>query len=183
MKVRVLSSAPLDSAASLVASRIGRVEWCPERALEGRVEGHHSVYILECRDKTHHVGHPKDLAERARAHGTGEGANYSHLTQRQIRRASRRSAVSIPSPPKTTWPEWWWSGCRQRSRLLAPNMIVKIPATHAGIAAIEEATARASASMLPSRTRCPKCVAVAEAVERGLTRRELERTRRRRHRD
>ena len=43
---------------------------------------------------------------------------------------------------------------------LAPNMIVKIPATNAGVRAMEEATYRGV------------CIAVAESVERGLRRRE-----------
>ena len=55
---------------------------------------------------------------------------------------------------------------------LAPNMIVKIPVTRAGITAIEEATA---AGISINATVCftlPQCLAVAEAVERGLSRRE-----------
>jgi transaldolase len=57
---------------------------------------------------------------------------------------------------------------------LAPNMIVKIPATRAGIWAIEEAT---YCGVSINATVCftlPQCVAVAEAVERGLQRREKE---------
>jgi transaldolase len=55
---------------------------------------------------------------------------------------------------------------------LAPNMIVKIPATHAGITAIEEATAAGVSINATVSFTLPQCVAVAEAVERGLTRRE-----------
>jgi transaldolase len=61
-----------------------------------------------------------------------------------------------------------------RFNKLAPNMIVKIPVTSAGIEAIEEATYQ---SISVNATACftlPQCVAVAEAVERGLTRREKE---------
>ena len=57
---------------------------------------------------------------------------------------------------------------------LAPNMQVKIPATNAGIDAIEEATA---AGVTINATVCftvPQAIAVAEAVERGLRRREAE---------
>lgn len=57
---------------------------------------------------------------------------------------------------------------------LAPNIIVKIPVTKAGIPAIEEAT---HAGVSINATVCftlPQCVAVAEAVERGLRRREQE---------
>ena len=55
---------------------------------------------------------------------------------------------------------------------LAPNMIVKIPVTRAGIPAIEEATYRGISINATVCFTLPQCVAVAEAVERGLTRRE-----------
>lgn len=53
---------------------------------------------------------------------------------------------------------------------LAPNMIVKIPATRAGIVAIEEATARGISINATVSFTLPQSVAVAEAVERGLAR-------------
>src|SRR5579864_6351222 len=57
---------------------------------------------------------------------------------------------------------------------LAPNMIVKIPVTQAGIPAIEEATYRGISINATVCFTLPQCVAVAEAVERGLQRRERE---------
>ena len=57
---------------------------------------------------------------------------------------------------------------------LAPNMIVKIPATKAGITAIEEATSRGISINATVSFTLPQCLAVAEAVERGLRRREAE---------
>jgi len=57
---------------------------------------------------------------------------------------------------------------------LAPNMIVKIPATKAGIVAIEEATYQGISVNATVSFTLPQCVAVAEAVERGLKRRERE---------
>src|SRR5215470_2513874 len=57
---------------------------------------------------------------------------------------------------------------------LAPNMIVKIPVTKAGIPAIEEATYRGISINATVCFTLPQCVAVAEAVERGLRRREKE---------
>jgi transaldolase len=57
---------------------------------------------------------------------------------------------------------------------LAPNMQVKIPATRAGIAAIEEVTA---AGVDVNATVCftvPQALAVGAAVQRGLERREAE---------
>lgn len=57
---------------------------------------------------------------------------------------------------------------------LAPNMIVKIPVTSAGIPAIEEATYRGISINATVCFTLPQCIAVAEAVERGLQRRERE---------
>jgi transaldolase len=57
---------------------------------------------------------------------------------------------------------------------LAPNMIVKIPVTSAGIPAIEEATYRGVSINATVSFTLPQAVAVAEAVERGLTRRQKE---------
>ena len=57
---------------------------------------------------------------------------------------------------------------------LAPNMIVKIPATQAGIPAIEEATWRGVSINATVCFTLPQCIAVAEALERGLKRRERE---------
>jgi transaldolase len=57
---------------------------------------------------------------------------------------------------------------------LAPNMIVKIPVTQAGIPAIEEATYRGISINATVSFTLPQCIAVAEAVERGLVRRERE---------
>jgi transaldolase len=57
---------------------------------------------------------------------------------------------------------------------LGANMIVKIPVTRAGIPAIEEATYRGISINATVCFTLPQCVAVAEAVERGLKRREHE---------
>jgi transaldolase len=57
---------------------------------------------------------------------------------------------------------------------LASNMIVKIPVTRAGIPAIEEATYRGISINATVCFALPQCIAVAEAVERGLRRRERE---------
>src|SRR6201982_2852212 len=57
---------------------------------------------------------------------------------------------------------------------VAPNMIVKIPVTRAGIPAIEEATSRGISINATVCFTLPQCIAVAEAVERGLRRRERE---------
>lgn len=57
---------------------------------------------------------------------------------------------------------------------LAPNMIVKIPVTQAGVAAIEEATYQGVSINATVSFTLPQSIAVAEAVERGLRRREAE---------
>jgi len=57
---------------------------------------------------------------------------------------------------------------------LAPNMQVKIPVTKAGIVAIEEATYRGVNINATVAFTVPQAIAVAEAVERGLRRREAE---------
>lgn len=57
---------------------------------------------------------------------------------------------------------------------LAPNMQVKMPATKAGIAAIEEATYRGVNINATVSFTVAQSIAVAEAVERGLKRREAE---------
>jgi transaldolase len=57
---------------------------------------------------------------------------------------------------------------------LAPNMIVKIPVTRSGVPAIEEATYRGISINATVSFTLPQCIAVAEAVERGLKRREKE---------
>jgi transaldolase len=57
---------------------------------------------------------------------------------------------------------------------LAPNIIVKIPATRAGISAMEEATYRGISVNATVCFTLPQALAVADAVERGLSRRERE---------
>ena len=57
---------------------------------------------------------------------------------------------------------------------LAPNIIVKIPANAPGVEAIEEATYRGVSINATVSFTLPQAIAVAEAVERGLQRREKE---------
>ena len=57
---------------------------------------------------------------------------------------------------------------------IAPNMIVKIPVTRAGIKAIEESTYLGISINATVSFTVPQALAVAEAVERGLSRREKE---------
>jgi transaldolase len=57
---------------------------------------------------------------------------------------------------------------------LAPNIQVKLPATRAGVAAIEEATTQGVNINATVSFTVPQAIAVAEAVERGLNRRAKE---------
>lgn len=57
---------------------------------------------------------------------------------------------------------------------LAPNIIVKIPATAAGLVAIEEATYRGVSVNVTVSFTTAQCVAAAEAIDRGLRRRDAE---------
>ena len=68
---------------------------------------------------------------------------------------------------------------RQAERFdrIAPNILVKIPATSAGLAAIEAATAEGISINATVCFTLSQCVAVAEAVERGLERRDRRRPR------
>ena len=57
---------------------------------------------------------------------------------------------------------------------LAPNMIVKLPATSAGIEGIEEATYRGVSVNVTVSFTVAQALAAAEAIERGLCRRDAE---------
>jgi len=59
----------------------------------------------------------------------------------------------------------------RRFHKLAPNIVVKLAATGAGIAAMEEATYEGISINATVSFTAAQCVAVAEAVERGLSRR------------
>ncbi|MFZ0159644.1 MAG: transaldolase family protein [Kineosporiaceae bacterium] len=61
-----------------------------------------------------------------------------------------------------------------RFATLAENIIVKIPATSAGVAAMEEVTYRGVSINATVSFTVPQALAVGEAVERGLRRREAE---------
>ncbi len=57
-------------------------------------------------------------------------------------------------------------------RSLAPNIMVKMPVTKAGVSAVEESTYRGVNVNATVSFTVPQALAVAEAVERGLARRE-----------
>jgi len=62
----------------------------------------------------------------------------------------------------------------ERFSKLAKNVIVKIPATNTGIEAMEEAAYRGVSLNATVSFTVPQAIAVAEAIERGMARREAE---------
>ena len=88
--------------------------------------------------------------------------------------AGRNGRLSIQTDPRLFRDTEAIVAQAVRFSRLAPNMIVKIPATSAGIPAIEEATYLGVSINATVSFTLPQCVAVAEAVERGLERRERE---------
>ena len=88
--------------------------------------------------------------------------------------AGRNGRLSIQTDPRLYRDSAAILENARRFGALAPNMIVKIPATRAGIVAIEEATQLGLSINATVSFTLPQCVAVAEAVERGLRRREAE---------
>ena len=90
------------------------------------------------------------------------------------RHQGRNGRLSIQTNPKLYRNAGAIIAQAERFARLAPNMIVKIPATAAGIDAIEAATTRGISINATVSFTLPQAIAVAEAVERGLRRREAE---------
>jgi transaldolase len=88
--------------------------------------------------------------------------------------AGKNGRLSIQTDPRLFRDTQAIVGQASEFDRLAPNMIVKIPVTRAGIPAIEEATYRGISINATVCFTLPQCIAVAEAVERGLKRRERE---------
>jgi transaldolase len=88
------------------------------------------------------------------------------------REGGRNGRLSIQTNPKFFRNAEAMVEQAERFSRIAPNMIVKIPATAAGIEAIEEATRRGISINATVSFALPQAIAVAEAVERGLSRRE-----------
>jgi transaldolase len=88
--------------------------------------------------------------------------------------AGRNGRLSIQTDPRLFRDTGAMVDQAVRFSGLAPNMIVKIPATSAGVPAIEEATYRGVSINATVCFTLPQCVAVAEAIEAGLRRREAE---------
>ncbi|HVU78120.1 MAG TPA: transaldolase family protein [Gaiellaceae bacterium] len=87
------------------------------------------------------------------------------------REDGRKGRLSIQTSPKLWRDPERLVEQAVRFASLAPNMQVKIPATRAGVEAIEEVTARGVNVNATVSFTVPQALAVAEAVERGLERR------------
>jgi transaldolase len=90
------------------------------------------------------------------------------------REKGRNGRLSIQTDPRNYRNAGVMLAQAVRFSKLAPNMIVKIAATRAGIAAMEEATYQGISINATVSFTLPQAIAVAEAVERGLKRREAE---------
>jgi transaldolase len=90
------------------------------------------------------------------------------------REKGRNGRLSIQTDPKLYRDSAAIVEQAVRFNALAPNVIVKIPATRAGMDAVEESTWRGISINATVSFTLPQAIAVAEAVERGLKRREIE---------
>jgi transaldolase len=88
------------------------------------------------------------------------------------REGGRKGRLSIQTNPKLYRNAAEITKQAIRFAGLAPNMQVKAPATRAGIQALEEMTAAGVSVNATVSFTVPQALAVAEAVERGLRRRE-----------
>jgi len=85
--------------------------------------------------------------------------------------AGRNGRLSVQTDPRLHRDAAALVAQAERFAALAPNVIVKIPATKTGVEAIEEATFRGVSVNATVSFTVAQAVAVAEAVERGLDRR------------
>jgi transaldolase len=88
------------------------------------------------------------------------------------REGGRKGRLSIQTDPRLYRSAALIGEQAQRFDALAPNMQIKIPATRAGIEAVEEVTAAGISINATVSFTVAQVIAVAEAVERGLERRE-----------
>ncbi len=86
------------------------------------------------------------------------------------RSGGRDGRISIQTDPRLFRSAERMVEQAERFSVLAPNIVVKIPATSAGLAAIEEATSRGISTNATVSFSVAQAIAVGEAVERGLKR-------------
>ena len=90
------------------------------------------------------------------------------------REGGRKGRLSVQTNPTLFRNAWAMADQAVHLHGLAPNLQVKLPATRAGIAAVEEATYRGVNINATVCFTVPQSLLVGEAVERGLRRREAE---------
>lgn len=90
------------------------------------------------------------------------------------RHAGRAGRLSIQTDPRLYRNRQAILEQAERFHGLAPNMQVKVPATRAGIEMVEEATYRGINLNITVSFTVPQALAAAEAIERGLARRDAE---------
>lgn len=88
--------------------------------------------------------------------------------------AGRNGRLSMQTDPRLARSATALADQAENFSALAPNIIVKIPATGTGIAAIEDATYRGVSINVTVSFTVAQVVTAAEAIERGLRRREAD---------
>jgi transaldolase len=88
------------------------------------------------------------------------------------RSSGRNGRMSIQTDPRFYRDPERLLAQAERFHSLAPNMIVKLPVTQAGMEVFEEATFRGISLNATVCFTLPQCMAVGEAIERGLRKRD-----------
>jgi len=88
--------------------------------------------------------------------------------------AGRNGRLSMQTDPRLRRSATALADQAEHFASLAPNIIVKVPATEVGVEAIEEATYRGVNINVTVSFTVPQALATGEAIERGLKRREAE---------
>lgn len=142
------------------------------------------VIVLEVLKKEAHLWKERIPAlVREMAHATEDQVGWRLVEEMSIaaaellmpvfeREKGRNGRLSIQTDPRYFRDPEAMVKQALRFHGLAPNIIVKIPATAQGMVAIEEATAQGVSINATVSFTVPQAIAVAEAVERGLVRRE-----------
>ncbi|WP_194948605.1 transaldolase family protein [Actinomyces trachealis] len=86
----------------------------------------------------------------------------------------RNGRLSVQTDPRLARNSQALADQAEEFSKLAPNIVVKIPATKTGITAIEEATYRGVSVNVTVSFTVPQVLAAGEAIERGLKRRQAE---------
>ncbi len=86
----------------------------------------------------------------------------------------RNGRLSVQTDPRFYRNAQKFAGQAVEFSEMAPNIVVKIPATQVGIEAIEDATYRGVSVNVTVSFSVPQAVRAAEAIERGLARRDAE---------